>query len=246
MRSNGLSRLLAETRRRYTPTLNASTVHAFTRSPGQYAARQRLLMGAYDVPASVGKPEAAAPTQCGREIPVNDSTLRPVTEEFRMPWEDFQVSSEKDAPATLTHFQSPLSAPSRGQRACPRPRVLCCALRGSERSGALHRGGAPDAPGPPAALLLGDERSVPCPTSLASDSWCRAFLAALSGSPTERRELGTVMSRFPPLAGLGFQPLREPRYLQHPQAFCSPQPGRRLGVVGVGATGRVCISWKPL
>lgn len=58
MRSNGLSRVLAEAREGYTPTLDAFTVHACIQSLSQHPARQQLLIGAYNVPAAAGKPES--------------------------------------------------------------------------------------------------------------------------------------------------------------------------------------------
>ncbi|XP_014322121.1 magnesium transporter NIPA3 [Myotis lucifugus] len=118
----------------------------------------------------------------------------------------------KTPAATLTHFQSPLSPSSSGQRACP-DRSPCCALRGCERSGAPDRGGSAGTRLGRPHLSLPDEKS-PVPL-VSSDSLCSHFLGCLKREPNreERRTGHSHESVSYCSLGWGFSPCPRPGYV---------------------------------
>lgn len=129
-------------------------------------------------------------------------------------------------PLTQTHFQSPQSTSPRGQRACPgtwpesrvAPGAGCARVRHGGRSGAKERAG------PARATYISPLRdeNVSCPISRTRCS-VNFFLGCLKREPDGKGDGNWSQSfvSFSLLAGLGFQLLPEPRYLQHWQAFHS-------------------------
>lgn len=223
MRSNGLSRVLAEARKGLTPTLDAFTVHEFSQYPASTQPGNSYLLAPttcqprWESPSQSNK-TCVAPTP-GRK---GDPCKLQYAESYDGGIQDAlgRLPSLIWERATLTHFQSPLSPSSSGQRACPGTGVLCCALRGCERSGARAAGERRTRLGSP-HLSLPDEKSPVPPVSRLTRCAVTSWLLEASAQPRGEESWAQSWVGFVLLAGLGFQPLPAPRYLQHPQAFCS-------------------------